>query len=348
MTRSSSSQQAAQEGSFAADTPRPRVIDIGDGAHVEVQEWGADRTSDAGTLFVMIPGNPGAVTPYERFMSTIYTLGDGAIRCVTIGHTAHSSHSHGAAPQKSAGRGPHSLDEQVAHKRTVLRLLLAQSPPGTRLILGGHSVGAYCAVELLREPEFSQSCDRAILLFPTLANIGATVNGRRLTPLFRHGLTAAWWIVAGVSLLPEQARRAVVSRFAGAGADAASVESLVEAVLNPDVVVNALYMARTEMHAIREFDEAHWRAIEHKVIAYFGETDGWVNDADIVDIVQRFPRATVERCTEGHGHAFVLSERSSRRLGERAWGWVSSTSGSRAGATTGSGRRRRNSIPRRR
>jgi hypothetical protein len=57
-------------------------------------------------------------------------------------------------------------------------------------------------------------------------------------------------------------------------------------------------------------------------VLYFGQRDGWVNDADADHIRGRFPAAQWARCTEGHPHAFVLTTGASRRLAELVWGFI--------------------------
>lgn len=286
--------------------------------HVETQVWEAAGGGAPRTTFVMIPGNPGAVEPYAEFMDALWVAAGGQLRLVTLGHTAHSARSLAAAPPGSAARGPHALAAQIAHKRAYLRALLATTPR-TRLLLGGHSVGAHVAVELLRD---FPAVPRAVLLFPTLSNIAATPNGVRLSPLFAHGRGLARALVSAVRLLPARARRAAVARFAGPGADARAVDVLVDAVLHPDVMDAALHMAHTEMRDITALDAAHVGAVAGKLAMYYGAADRWVNAADIADVEARFPAARVTRCAEGHGHAFVLSAASSARLAEHTWDCV--------------------------
>jgi len=68
-------------------------------------------------------------------------------------------------------------------------------------------------------------------------------------------------------------------------------------------------------------DTAHFGAQQAKLTLYFGVDDGWVNDADTAWLVEAFPKASVERCAESHGHAFVLTQRSSEGMGERVASW---------------------------
>lgn len=70
-----------------------------------------------------------------------------------------------------------------------------------------------------------------------------------------------------------------------------------------------------------ELDASHFSAVQEKLMLYFGVADGWVNDVDTDALIRAFPRATVERCAEDHGHAFVLTQRSSERMGTRVAEW---------------------------
>ena len=68
-------------------------------------------------------------------------------------------------------------------------------------------------------------------------------------------------------------------------------------------------------------DTAHFGAQQAKLTLYFGVDDGWVNDTDTAWLVEAFPQASVERCAESHGHAFVLTQRSSEGMGDRVASW---------------------------
>ncbi len=92
-----------------------------------------------------------------------------------MGHASHTA--------RSSGRALYHYREQLQHKRTYIKELLAKrhelgqphlQPP---LVLIGHSVGALMATELVKDIPTAKLA-KCVLLMPTLMHIGATVNGR--------------------------------------------------------------------------------------------------------------------------------------------------------------------------
>lgn len=209
------------------------------GLRAEVQQWTASVPGPA-VFFVMIPGNPGPVAPYERFMEQVYNEAGGRLSLITLGHAGHSI--------RTATTEYYDLKTQVQHKAAFVSGLLKHHP-ASRVILGGHSIGAHMAVEILRvlPPE---RVLRGILLFPTLLNIGSTPHGRRLTPVFEYLRGLAWAVMAAVSWLPATAHLAVIRAVVRGEVDDAGAASLL-GLAHPDVLGSALLMAKHEMREVR-------------------------------------------------------------------------------------------------
>lgn len=70
-----------------------------------------------------------------------------------------------------------------------------------------------------------------------------------------------------------------------------------------------------------QLDKDHFGSVAAQLTLYFGIDDGWVNDSDTDALIRDFPSADIIRCTEGHGHAFVLTRESSERVGSKVAGW---------------------------
>jgi hypothetical protein len=320
----------------AAATPPPPPLSPPVARHVVTLECGArvplHYASPPGgaprrppTFFVMLPGNPGVPDCYTRYLAAVAAAaaGDAAVaggagfplHTLTIGHTAHTA--------DTACDTRYSLDDQLAHKRAVLAALL-DAHPDARLVLAGHSVGAYMVVELLRSLP-PAAVVRCVLLTPTLSNIGASPNGVRLTPLFRYAPPLAGLLTGVLAALPQPVAAGVLKwAVAEARADDATLRSLLPLV-HRAVPVNALHLAATEMADIGPLDAAHLRAHAGKLDFYYAPGDGWVADTDAAAaqaLVSGVPGARVVRCDEGHTHAFVLSGASSERLGRRTWSWI--------------------------
>jgi hypothetical protein len=263
---------------------------------------------------VVLPGNPGIVEPYAAYVSALVRASGGAVTGgLVLGHSGHSSAT------ATRAHPPWTLAQQLAHKRDAVVALLADEP-GARLVLAGHSVGAWMVVELLREPAIRAAVLRCLLLFPTLSDIGASRNGVRLTPVFRHLRGAAWLLMAGIAALPPPLLTLALRVLASPKDDAAL--ACLRPVVHPDAIVSAFTMAHHEMAEIRALDEAHVGAHAHLLAAYFAEEDDWVSTTDAKAMAARFPAATVVSCAEGHRHAFVLSSDGAARMGELSWGLV--------------------------
>ncbi|RYE96640.1 MAG: hypothetical protein EOO41_04350, partial [Methanobacteriota archaeon] len=285
------------------------------GMSTEVLRWTAEEAAaprlTPPVYFIMIPGNPGSVHFYVRYLDALYRRSNSRLNIVCVGHASHSVHS--------ASGERYNLQQQVAHKVAFVQRLLQDVSPGAQLVLAGHSVGAYMAVEVLRSVPVT-SLHKCILLFPTLMHIGRTVNGTSMMPLFRYFRPVATFATRVLSWLPAPLQRAVLRVGIPEPDDAAMAAGM--SLLHPNVTANTLWMALHEMNEILHMDEAHFDAVQHKCVAYFAEQDGWVNPADVDFMEGRFSSARVIRCEEGHKHAFVLSPNSSSRLAELTWSWL--------------------------
>ena len=286
------------------------VVDAGS-ARFEVQTWGGHHLAAAPSplsIFIMIPGNPGAVEPYVPFMEAVQRVaaasGPPAAHSIrtfmTVGHSGHAA--------RTAQAEGVDLDAQIEHKRAFLAALLTRYPHAT-LHFGGHSVGAHIVTELMRHLP-PANVGTAVLLFPTLSHIGATPNGLRLTPAFRHLRGLAGWLVWVVTCLPAPLRRAVLGRLSGGVAgDAGSLDALERSVLVPAVIQNAFFMAMHEMEQIRELDAAHYRTIEVRSLL----TSGIVLLCEICRPAHTLTRPASSRPPAGEA-VHLLRRR--RRLGE--------------------------------
>jgi hypothetical protein len=229
----------------------------------------------------------------------------------TVGHAGHSV--------STATKAMFDLETQIAHKRAFVSALFEREPR-CRAILAGHSVGAHMVVEVMRALPADKIL-RGVLLFPTLLHIGSTPNGVRLTPVFDYLRTPLWIAMHAIVQLPLFLQRWVLRMGAGSSADEDGVSSLMS-IVHPDVLANALLMAKHEMREIGALDREHFARIASKLVLYFGSSDGWVADNHASMFESDFPAAQVVRCTEGHGHAFVLNRASSLRLGALVAQWA--------------------------
>ncbi len=205
-----------------------------------------------------------------------------------IGHSGHS--------RASYTERPHTLAEQVAHKLDLVRHFIRDNPQA-RVVLAGHSVGAYIALELLRDAFIGQHVARVLCLFPTVHHIGTTPNGRRLYPLlkyFRGGIAS---VIHLISHLPESLQRAIAAWHMK---ESVSEKSLTAALKNiePRVVYSCMLMGMHEMEEILHIDQSFLRTVDERLTWYFGATDGWVTMDHAKDVQAVCGRSDVHFCQE--------------------------------------------------
>lgn len=142
-------------------------------------------------LIFMITGNPGFISYYEPFLSTLnILLSSSASRFYISGYSLAGFHASERGP-RGAPSSPVGLQEQVDHIEKKLfkqvNALRRSTGPGhmcPKVILMGHSVGAYILLELIRQhrmriDEGEEDFDLigGILLFPTITHIAQSPQG---------------------------------------------------------------------------------------------------------------------------------------------------------------------------
>lgn len=169
----------------------------------------------------------------------------------------------------------------------------------------------------------SSSVLACIGLFPTLMNIGASVNGLNLMPLFKFGRGALWLAAHVVRLLPARVQDALVRAQLPAGVDPAMTPITASTILHPTVAYNALWMALHEMRELLELDEAHFASVQSKVRLYLASRDDWVVESDVAMLQARHTgvRVTVSP-HPGDVHAYVLYEGAYTRVAQFVWGVI--------------------------
>ena len=145
-------------------------------------------------LIFSIPGNPGLISYYEPFLATLQTLLSSAsslhsARFYTCGHSLSGFSTSNERLDRStqlvglAGQIKH-VDDLLYREVKRLRKTTGRSP---KVILMGHSVGAYILLEIVRNhreriqsvhsPEEDFDLIGGILLFPTITDIAQSPSG---------------------------------------------------------------------------------------------------------------------------------------------------------------------------
>lgn len=167
-----------------------------------------------------IPGNPGLISYYTTFLTLLHTSLNSATSsslpkdAASVAIYGESLGGFELANINAIHHPPFSLQRQIAHVETRIseyckRQTSPTAPLPVKVILIGHSVGAYITLEILRRhyhrlrresalttsassPSSSSSSSHpflnvisAILLFPTVTHIAASPNGLKFAWLLR-------------------------------------------------------------------------------------------------------------------------------------------------------------------
>ncbi|RLM00937.1 hypothetical protein CFD26_108869 [Aspergillus turcosus] len=287
------------------------------------------------TIF-MISGNPGLIGYYHTFLSLL------ADKLSSRGARLHSrTHSHASDFQiyghslrgfelepedLDAGKRCFGLEEQICYVQGKLEGFLAgsgaESETKQKVILVGHSVGAYIAMEILRRHRESAEFDivGGIMLFPTVVDIAKSASGQKLTRLlyFVPQLALVVGFLARVlaMLLPGDLLRGLIKNVMGSPPDSA-VETTAAFIKSKRGVRQALHLAADEMRTITsdKWGDDVWGVSTAnepltRLFFYFGRNDHWVAERtrdEIVELrgrVEGGPKMFV--CELGLPHAFCL------------------------------------------
>lgn len=180
--------------------------------NVEVSSSDSPPSGTPPTTVFFIPGNPGLISYYHSFLSLLSQY-------LKSSNSSHVAGSTGKGPLKSGIRicgaslggfevedgetssserreernTPYGLGDQIEFVEKSLWNTVkgssSQGNPKPKVILMGHSVGAYIAMELLRRHregdakvgQGQMDITGAVLLFPTVVDIAKSPSGRKAT-----------------------------------------------------------------------------------------------------------------------------------------------------------------------
>ncbi|PWN49153.1 hypothetical protein IE53DRAFT_388655 [Violaceomyces palustris] len=286
-------------------------------AGAQAHHWPCASNSAPKVFLLFIPGNPGLSSYYVPYLSAVYQNPSlkGRIEILAVSHKGHAPLPPGVsevfgsnrnlANRTSRGKEV-SLRDQIRHKIEAVDAIRKAYPSKrqgatssdhgltptdeeeVKLVLGSHSVGSYMATEVLKaRPD---SIDGIHCLFPTIAWIARSPNGRKLQLLFQP---LAYTLLLSIpllilSLVPVTLLLPVVSFLTRQSEN--SARTTIDLLVTKGAVRNALTMASEEMKQILSMREDTREAIERftrneedkgrgkPFRAYFsnGDEDGWV------------------------------------------------------------------------
>ena len=256
-------------------------------------------------LIFFMPGNPGVVSYYEPFLSRLHSLlvasnSDNARYHIC----AHSYRGFELSPYAEPPDCPFGLEQQIKYQEKLLLHHVKEHKATTgkipKVILMGHSVGAYVLLELIRghvEAVSENDVDDfdligGILLFPTIADIAQSPLGRVariVLPLPGFARVIGALARSLTQLLPESALYSLVRLVTKFPEHA--INATTAFIKSSMGVRQALHLARDEMEIITKADWSSevWGAatspgtnkrdtINWNLMVYWGKGDKWVAD----------------------------------------------------------------------
>ncbi|EPS44030.1 hypothetical protein H072_1949 [Dactylellina haptotyla CBS 200.50] len=310
---------------------------------------------------VHIPGNPGLVSYYTHFLTSLsHNLSNASIPNAqfTIFGASLGGFNVAPSPSDPALLGPDgyvSLQNQISRQIDMITHLLT-SNPSLKIILTGHSLGAYLLLSAihhisLSNPTLKKQIIGGIGLFPAVTHIAKSPSGRRLSPFLN--LAGLIPFIVGlaniiVAIIPAVVWGWLVRIFMPAFESPARAAT-VSFLKSPKGVRQGLCLGRDELLGIKEdvWDEGVWGgegvADSTELVFYFGEKDHWVfneerekliaararggtrwvEDDDTVFVNEKDgwkPRMLV--CGEGIRHSFCVSTQLSETMAAKTARWV--------------------------
>ncbi|KAJ7492794.1 hypothetical protein FB451DRAFT_1219594 [Mycena latifolia] len=241
-------------------------------------------------IFLFIPGNPGLVNFYIEFLNSLHAKHPG-LAIFAHAHLAHTPEIHAMKSE-----GPNGLVAQIQSAIEALDSVRAAFPE-TKVIIGGHSIGAWVALQVMKARP--SDVHKAFMLCPTLTHMADTPNGRRLKWLFRPPFPR---IVSYISYLT---RPLPLSLFFP---DWPFPQlAVLRSFLNsPATIFACMSMAHEEMLTVRELDTPLLEEHRHRIYLYFAKEDEWVSTHKAT-IVRSFLAVEATRVVEADvPHAFCI------------------------------------------
>ncbi|KAF9056550.1 hypothetical protein BJ165DRAFT_1434489 [Panaeolus papilionaceus] len=221
-------------------------------------------------ILLFLPGNPGLADFYIPFLDKVFAHHTQRKNIVILAHS-HLDHSPNV-PNPSDGYLPsESLAVQIQASFNVLEALHSYAE-GAKVLVFGHSVGSWIALEVFKRAEKKVSA--LFLLTPTISYIGSTPNGRKLTRIFSPALRSVLGALCPLAhYIPPSIFRALFSTW-----PAEQLAVLRQFVSSSSCVLASLCMAHEEMKTIKEPDFKFLQKTSDRLYFYYAENDDWVGN----------------------------------------------------------------------
>ena len=208
-----------------------------------------------------------------------------------------------------------SLQGQVKHKILYVN---HHVPPGTKVILVGHSIGCYIILRMLKELE--RPVLKCLLLFPTIERMAESPKGRYSEVILHIRWLAPWLMLIPRYLIPASLKYYLLKwYFRGRNIPESAIKATLK-LADPSPISCVAEMGNEELQTVCGAD---YHLIEDnldKLLFYYGQNDHWCPVKFYDEMKERYPSADIRLCQEGFQHAFVLE--SSKEMAEWVWEWL--------------------------
>lgn len=184
-----------------------REVSLGkpDKLHYSPPTTESDDDAAQDYLIFFVPGNPGLIRYYEPFLSRLHSFlsSSSQSRSARFYVRGHSYRGFEIAPNAKPLDYPLGLEDQITYQENLLYRYANSHYKSTgrtpKVIIMGHSVGAYVLLELIRRHRdtMNESGQEdfdligGVLLFPTIADIAKSPMGRVAKVGYRGSLPYA-------------------------------------------------------------------------------------------------------------------------------------------------------------
>ncbi|XP_065828879.1 lipid droplet-associated hydrolase-like [Oscarella lobularis] len=297
----------------------------------------AQKCSDASAVnVVIVPGNPGILDFYRPFVNALFfDEFNQKANVYAIGHLHQTAEivTHASVDPASIRRrfGGSTYDElNPLEKETLLKVTFieTQLDSKSKLILIGHSVGAYLVLQTLRHIDIDRVTN-VILLFPTVERMLESPNGQRQHVFFKKHAWLPIGFAKFMSLLPNFVRRQLCQFYMSwcKWVPNDDLEHMVDGVMvmghGTEMTERILTLAHCEMNVIVKLSSEMIQTISRladRIVFFYAVSDGWVPNDCPEKMAERFPSCHVERASKEIDHDFCLTK--SREVAKRVADFV--------------------------
>jgi pimeloyl-ACP methyl ester carboxylesterase len=278
-------------------------------------------------IFFFVPGNLGSAIFYESFItymnnlmakhSVVFIVPSLAGHSIVSPHssiiTVQNSYCEAAKEPSASSERLYSLEDQISIMKGILQYQM-NAHPKARVILGGHSIGAYITSHLAPMVPKDQLV-HILFVCPALMEMANTPNGRRLAPLVIYGrslMACLFSILGKLPLFIRSILTLIYTRLSmhNSANDDHQLDS--ECIIRGSLDINSgiahqvLYMTLTEMDDVKALKHQLFRQFSSQLTMYFSCADDWCPQTYVREIRESLPDATVTLFPPVVPHAFVL------------------------------------------